>query len=76
MTKIKQIIGRGTCINEEYGENCCLSSPKEIYLTDLFADPPDSYRDDGDLSVPARTYHEDEGLSTVIAGKPNPSGKG
>ncbi len=62
MTKFKQIIGRGTRINEEYGKMRFLSSPKGTYVTDLFADPAF----DGDPIVPARTYHEDEDLSTVI----------
>ena len=64
MTKFKQIIGRGTRINEEYGKHRFLSFPKGTWnVTDLFADLP-STRDDPIL--PPRTYGEDDDLSTLI----------
>jgi type I restriction enzyme, R subunit len=61
MTKFKQIIGRGTRINEEYGK-MYFTILDFRNVTDLFADPAF----DGDPIVPARTYHEDEDLSTII----------
>ncbi|MBI1224108.1 MAG: hypothetical protein GC192_02625 [Bacteroidetes bacterium] len=62
MTKFKQIIGRGTRINEEYGK-MYFTILDFRNVTDLFADPAF----DGDPILPARTYHEDEDLSTLIA---------
>ncbi len=61
MTKFKQIIGRGTRINEEYGK-MYFTILDFRNVTDLFADPAF----DGDPIVPPRTYGEDDDLSTLI----------
>ncbi len=61
MTKFKQIIGRGTRINEEYGK-LFFTILDFRNVTDLFADPAF----DGDPILPAKTLGEDDNLSTIL----------
>lgn len=62
MTKFKQIIGRGTRIDEEFGK-MFFTILDFRNVTDLFADPAF----DGDPILPARTMTETDDLSSILA---------